>query len=912
MEYPKTAGLSGGFCWIEGLGPTPDRMTVRYRKTLVQITKGGPGSWLAFSGENVYNQETISKVRKGRVALSKQTAGVREKQSPMERISAFIVDKRKAFYLMYIGIAVFCVFSSGWVAVNDDLTSYLPDGAETRQGLAVMEEEFVTFGASRIMVDNLSFGQADALAEELRGVSGVKSVEFDNTESHYAHGAALFSITYDGAAGDEVSLTALEEVKALLEGYDAYFTGDTGGSASESLAAEMQVVMVIAVVIILLVLLFTSHTYMEIPVLLLTFGMAALMNKGTNFIFGEISFVSNSVAVVLQLALAIDYAIILCHRYTEERERMEAREAVVTALSKAIPEISGSSMTTLSGLGAMCFMQFGIGKDLGFVLMKSIVLSLLAVFTLMPGLLLSFSGLIDRTHHRNFVPKITAWGQLAVKTRFVMPPLFVVLLIGGFVFANRCPYAYGQTELTTFRQSDAQIAQQRVNETFGRVNTLAVIVPKGDYEQEGRLLRELDRMPETDTVLGLANVDAMDGYVLTDRLTPRQFAELTDLDIEVARLLYSAYAVDQEDYGQVVSGLDSYGVPLIDMFLYVYDMMEDGYVSLDADMTETIEDLHVQLTDAQLQLKGENYSRLVLQLDLPEEGEETFAFLDTLHEVVAQYYPENSLLVGNSTSDFDLSASFGNDNMLISILTIVFVILVLVFTFKSAGLPVLLILVIQGSVWINFSFPYLQNEPLFFLSYLVVSSIQMGANIDYAIVIANRYVELKQTMPLKDAVVESLNEAFPTIVTSGTILASAGVLIGLLSSNPAIASIGVCLGRGTLISIFLVMGILPQILLLGDIIIEKTAFTLKARLPIQSQGGSLLINGRVRGYVSGMVDAEFNGVLHGSINAAVAAGAVRDEREQALPDSRTDQAKKPPEPEQKAEDNGGEEADSHD
>ena len=127
-------------------------------------------------------------------------------------------------------------------------------------------------------------------------------------------------------------------------------------------------------------------------------------------------------------------------------------------------------------------------------------------------------------------------------------------------------------------------------------------------------------MPQVDSVLGLANVDAMDGYVLTDRLTPRQFAELTDLDIEVARLLYSAYAVDQEDYGQVVSGLDSYGVPLIDMFLYVYDMMDEGYISLDADMTETIEDLHVQLTDAQLQLKGENYSRLVLQLNLPEEG----------------------------------------------------------------------------------------------------------------------------------------------------------------------------------------------------------------------------------------------------------------------------------------------------
>ena len=804
-----------------------------------------------------------------------------EKQSPIQRAAAFIVDKRKAFYLLYIGLSIFCVFSSKWVSVNDDLTSYLPGETETRRGLTAMEAEFVTFGSSRVLVDNVSYAQAEGLASRLEAIEGVKSVEFDGTEDHYRSGAALFSVTYDGTATDPVSLEALERVREELGAYDLYITGDTGDSASASLDAEMQLVMLIAVGIILLVLLFTSHTYMEIPVLLMTFGMAALLNKGTNFLFGEISFVSNSVAVVLQLALAIDYAIILCHRYTEERERMGARDAVVTALSKAIPEISGSSMTTLSGLGAMCFMRFGIGRDLGLVLMKAIVLSLLSVFTLMPGLLMSFSGLIDRTHHRSFVPTISGWGRLAVKTRFIMPPIFALLLVGGFLFSARCPYVYGQTTLTTFSQNESQLAQQKVDGTFGGVNTIAMLVPAGDYEQEGRLLRRLDAMPQVDSVLGLASVEAVDGYVLTDRLTPRQFAELTDLDIEAARLLYSAYAVDQETYGRLVSGVDSYGVPLLDMFLFVYDQMQAGYVTLDEEMTESIEDLHAQLHDAQLQLKGQTYSRLVLQLGLPEESQETFDFLGVLHKAAADYYPEGVLVVGNSTSDFDLSSSFSNDNTLISVLTIVFVILVLVFTFKSAGLPVLLILVIQGSVWINFSFPYLMGENMFFLSYLVVSSIQMGANIDYAIVIANRYTELRQSMPHKDAVVESLNEAFPTIITSGSILASAGILIGFLSSNPSIASIGVCLGRGTLISIFLVMGILPQILLLGDIIIDKTAVTLKARLPLQTHTGTMRLDGHVRGYVSGMVDADFSGTLHGTVSASLEAGAVQTEQEGA-------------------------------
>ena len=795
-------------------------------------------------------------------------------KNPMEKLATFIVDKRKAFYLLYIGLAIFCVFASGWVRVNNDLTSYLPADTETRQGLTKMDEEFVTFGANRIMVDNISYAQAEDLAAQLERLDGVKSVEFDETADHYQTGAALFSITYDDTAEDPVSLDALEQVKETLGGYDLYVTGDTGASDSASLDAEMQVVMVVAVVIILLVLLFTSQTYMEIPVMVLTFGLAALLNKGTNFLLGEISFVSNSVAVVLQLALAIDYAIILCHRYTEERVRLDAREAVITALSKAIPEIAGSSLTTLSGLGAMCFMQFGIGKDLGFVLMKAIILSLLSVFTFMPGLLMSFSPLIDRTHHRSFVPKITLWGKLVLKLRFVLPPIFLAVLVGAFFCSNRCPYAYGETGLSTFSKNDSQIAQEKVDGAFGAQNTLAMLVPTGDYDKEGKLLRDLEALPQVESVLGLANVEAKDGYVLTDRLTPRQFAEMADLDIEAARLLYSAYAVNQETYGQLVSGVDSYSVPLIDMFLFLHDQMEEGYVTLDEDLSAEIDDLYVQLSDAKLQLQGETYSRLVLQLAVPEEGEETFALLDTLHQMAGRYY-DDYLLVGNSTSDYDLSSSFVNDNLLISILTIVFVVLVLMFTFQSAGLPVLLILVIQGSVWINFSFPYLQNDPLFFLSYLVVSSIQMGANIDYAIVIASRYSELKKVMPLKDAVVESLNEAFPTIVTSGTILASAGILIGFLSSNPAIASIGVCLGRGTIISIFLVMCVLPQLLLLGDVIIEKTAFTLKTRLPIQAVSGTTRLNGHISGYVSGIVDADFNGTVIGSVNAAVVSGKPR-------------------------------------
>ncbi len=793
------------------------------------------------------------------------------KSSPglIQKIAALIVDKRKAFYFIYIGLAIFCAFSYSWVQVDNDLTNYLSPETETRQGLTLMEEEFTTFATASVMVDNISYAQADTLAEQLRQISGVKSVEFDDTTDHFQSGAALFSVTFDGESDDPVCQQALDQVRACLADYDLYLTSDVGDVQADAIASEMRIVMAIAVFIIIAVLLLTSRTYAEIPVLLLTFGMAAILNMGTNFFFGTISFVSNSIAVVLQLALAIDYAIILCHRYSEERARMEPREAVITALSKAIPEISGSSLTTLAGLAAMTFMQYRIGYDMGIVLMKAIAMSLLCVFTLMPGLLMSFSGLIDRTHHRNFVPRITGVGRFAVKTRYIVPPIFAVALVAGFFFSNNCPYVYGYSTLSTPTKNDTQIAEEKIETTFGSTNTLAMLVPAGDYAAEEALLRQLSQMDEVDSALGLAGTEAMDGYLITSRLTPRQFAELTDLDIEVARLLYAAYAVEYESYGRLMGGIDHYTIPLIDLFSFLYDEVQEGYVTLDAETTHALDELHEQLHDAELQLKGDNYSRFVLQLNLPEESPETFAFLTTLHELAERYYPQGCFLVGDSTSDYDLSTSFQNDNIMISVLSAVFVILVLLFTFQSAGIPILLILVIQGSVWINFSFPYLMDSNLFFMSYLVVSAIQMGANIDYAIVITNRYIDLKKQLPIKEAIVEALNQSFPTIITSGTMLASAGLLIGRLSSDPAISSIGVCLGRGTLISIALVMCILPQLLLLGDLLIEKTAFTLKKPSVRRSYSGALRVDGHVRGYVCGTVDADFSGTIHGTVHASV-------------------------------------------
>lgn len=800
------------------------------------------------------------------------------KGSGMEKVATFIVDKRNLFFLLYAFALIFSIVATGWVKVENDITTYLPEDTETRQGLTVMNDNFVTYGTARVMVSNVTYETAENICSDLESIDGVTSVDFDDTTDHYKSASALFSVTFDGTTTDDISVHALHTIRDMLAGYDTYIDTEVGVDTSADLQSEMSVILVLAAIVIVLVLTLTSRSYAEVPVLIMTFGAAALLNMGTNFLCGTISFISNSVTVILQLALAIDYAIILCHRFSDEHETKDTREACIAALSKAIPEISSSSLTTISGLGALAFMHFGIGRDMATVLIKAILFSLLSVFTLMPGLLMVFSKKIDATRHKNLIPKITFLGKFDVATRFIVPPIFAVVVVVTAVLANKCPYCYSYTDLVTAKQSESQIAHQKIKNTFGVNNMVAVIVPTGDYDSERQLLKDLDSCAEVKSTQGLANIDAMDGYKLADALTPRQMSELAGLDYEVAEALYAAYAVDQNEYGKLISGLGDYKVPLFDMFMFLQREMKDGNITLDGDIQETLDDLFEQLNKAQLQLQSDKYSRLVVYLNLPEESDETMDFLDTMHALIAKYYSSDTYIVGNSTNVKDLSSSFGEDNMLISVLSALFVVIILLFTFKSAGLPVLLIVVIQGSIWINFSVPTIQHESLYFLGYLIVNSIQMGANIDYAIVISSHYSDLKKEMRPKEAIITALNEAFPTIFTSGTILAVAGALIGVMTTNPVIAAIGTCLGRGTVISIVLVMAVLPQILLIGDTIVERTSFDVKVPVDLsrvnRTASGNMRVSGRVRGYVNGVIDAEIKGTLNGTLNASVTSGTT--------------------------------------
>ena len=799
-----------------------------------------------------------------------------EKPSTMLRVATFIVDRRNLFFLLF-GIAiVFSLIAANWVKVENSLSAYLPDDAETSIGLDLMADEFITYGSAKVMVMNISYTDAEELSEKIELRDDVSMLSFDNTKEHFNNFSALFDITFVYPEDDERALAGLDEIKEMLSDYDIYVSTSMGDAAAEQIASEMQVVSVIVAVIVLTVLIFTSQTYAEVPVLILTFLASAALASGTNFLLGTISFVSNSVTIVLQLALSIDYAVIFCNRYKEEHASLPIREANIIALSKAIPEISSSSLTTVGGLIAMMFMQYGIGKDMAICLIKAIFFSLLSVFLLMPGLIMLFGNAMDKTRHKDFVPKIPFIGKFDYATRHIVPIIFLVAIIAACILSNRTPYVYGYSQLTTPVQNETQLADEMITESFGDENFVALIVPTGDYINEKRLLEELERHPQVKSTQGLANTEAMDGYMLADRLTAREFSELMDLDYEVAELLYVAYAVDDENYAKVINGLSSYSVPLIDVIMFLYDEVEEGYVTLDDDLYNDLTDAHKKMEMAKNQLKGENYSRMLVYLDLPEEGEDTFAFLDEMHTIAKRYYDGNVYVIGEATSQYDLKKTFDIDNTVVSVVSILAVLAVLLFTFLSAGMPVLLIAVIQGAIWINFSFPTLMQDNIFFMSYLIVSSIQMGANIDYAIVISGRFMELKNQMSKKEAIIETLNFAFPTIVTSGTMMVLAGFFIGQLSSDGAICGIGQCLGRGTIISIFLVMFVLPQILLIGERIIDRTSFKVSMVPLIEHRVGIVAVDGYVRGQINGRVLGEMHARVIGEVNAVVRMGSAEE------------------------------------
>ncbi len=780
----------------------------------------------------------------------------------MKKIAQFIVEKRLWLFFIFIAIIGYCIFGITRIQVENDITTYLPEGTDTKKALAIMEEEFASLGSATVMVKGIDADAADDLAKQIGDIDGVTSVSFDSTsESNFKDNKALYSIFYIGDSGDQKAVDAYNKTIKKLDksGYKYGVPTPLVNNFAETLASEMVIIIAISAAVILAVLLFTSKSFAEVLAFPVVFVVAAVLNMGTNHWLGKISFISNTVCIILQLALAIDYAIILCHRFTEEKDKTpdNPKTALINALSKAIPEIASSSLTTVAGLVALMFMQLGLGFDLGMVLAKSIICSLLTVFLFMPCILLWLTKPMDKTRHRSFVPKVRLLGVGVIKIRYALVAVFVALFGVCAWLSQTITYCYSQDSIDTSRPTDTVIAQREMEKTFGARNTFVILLPK-DADTQTQLEVKKNVEDAVGEIWGADGVDSMSAlgwafvvelssrtdetkkYHLTDKI---KYTELNDIelkdiididDIEIddntAGGLFWWYGMAQGVYLSD-EALLNYDVQIGDLVEFVLEnpeILDMAGINADSLMQYKLMQYRDLLEFGKSQLVGKNHYRLVFNISSSVESKETFDFIEKLYGSVKKTAPK-AIFAGSSMSAYDLNGSFKTDNLLITLLTIAFIFIILAVTFRSWGIPIALVAVIQGAIFINFTIPVMLGNNLFFFVYLIASAIQMGATIDYAILMTNRYMHADEGTSNRDAVIGAISAAFPTIVTSGTIMSVASFLVGLMTSNPLIASMGMTLGFGTIISIICVLFVLPAILYLLGPLLKKTVIRRKKK-----------------------------------------------------------------------------------
>ncbi len=744
----------------------------------------------------------------------------------LDRIARGIVRAKWIMLALFAAATVFCAVSMGKVRTNPELTAFLPPESETRRGLAVMNAEFGAFTSAEMMVTGVSEEEALTLADGLRAVDHVTSVSFDTTPSHYDGGRALYTLLFRGGATDPGVKEAMKEVVALASPHETAFTTAASGDFTEKLAGEMTGVVLIAFAVIAVGLLFTSRSFFEIPVMAAVFAVAAVLNMGTNAFLGEISVITHMVAMILQLALAIDYAIIFIHRYQDEAA-LEASpdEAISRALARSIREIVSSSLTTVSGLVALTFMQFRLGRDLGVVLAKGILFSMLTVFCLMPALISISRVPLKKTLHRSLVPNVEGWGRFLVKSRGAFAVLFLLILVPAIVFSGKVNYAFSDPSVTEIVSSERREAMHEIANAFSSDSTVAVLVPRGDPEAERSAAEAIAALPHTENVVALSLI-RIGEIALSDEITAAEAARLTGVSEEDAKTVFGLYSLSEgKIYEKVSVGR---------LALFLADLAETNALpALPQEAASRLTELLArkgELKTALDQLQGENWDRFVVSVSLPAESDEALAWLaDARAELDSRYGEGETYLLGDITATRDLKASYTADSVLISVMTVVFVFLILLAAFRSPVAALILVFVIQGSIWINFASAYLVGARPSFVTQMIVSAIQMGATIDYAIVFLSHYREARKDLAPKEAAARAVHRAFPTVITSGLILTAAGMIIAYRVSDVYVGHIGLAVGRGALISVVLVMTVLPQLILLLDRWIEKTTFRRKKK-----------------------------------------------------------------------------------
>ena len=671
----------------------------------------------------------------------------------MKKISAAVVAHRKTILILAMLLCVISFFLMQMVNLNYDLSSYLPADAPSTKALRLVGGDIPNL---KVYLPGRSIVEAQAEKDKLASIPGVLSVLWlddladigalppdmipgDVREPFY-QGGPLYQIRLsEGTQGDTVTAIRARYPDALLSG-PASDLAQQVNVTMKQIASIMYFVVPICLVILILT---TTH-WVEPVFFLIAIGFAILVNEGTNIFLGSISYVTRACAALLQLAVSIDYAIFLLHRFSESREKgLEPVEAMRAAMRQSASTISASALTTAFGFLALLFMDFTLGRDMGIVLVKGVLLSYLSVMIVLPAVAVSCVKCLDATRHRSFMFSFRRTGRAVVRYGAPLAVVLILLLPLAFIAQRNNSFLYGTGGMFG-PASRIKQEQKMIEERFGRERTLLAMVPEGDFKKEQALSRDLRQLPG---VLGVMS------YVDT-------------VSANIPRGAMNKAAVE--------------------------NFYQDGY------------------------------ARFILTAQTKDEGPEAFALVEAIRDILRTHYPKENHLAGESVTNYDLKQVITGDTLKVIAIGLVSIFMILVITFRGVFIPLVLLLIIEGSIWLNMGLPYVMGESLNYVGYLIVSSVQLGATVDYGILLCERYLEGRRTLPPRQAAARAISVSAGSIMSTAGILALAGyALFFAVRDNRVISEMGGIIGRGALISGVMVLLVLPNILVFRDSLKER-------------------------------------------------------------------------------------------
>lgn len=714
----------------------------------------------------------------------------------MKQLARILVDRRYLFAAVMLAVTILCAFLALRVEINTDMTRYLPAKSPMRRGVELIETAFPDPGeqsAFRFVFTGLDESEIPAVRQQIAEHIYVSRVEYVPGNAHYnKDGRTLFIVNLDYGYDSRQAETVQRVFTKQFQDYDFAI------GTNEMLKTEVPLkLLAIGVSILIAILVLMSRSWIEPVLFLIAIGMAVVINLGTNLVPGYISDITFSIAPVLQLVLSMDYSIILMNRYREEKKSgLPKTEAMKSALAHSFSSIFSSSFTTVVGLLALVFMTFKIGRELGVVLAKGVFISMICVFTVLPTLILWGDRLVEKTAKKT-IPLPTRWlAFFSEKARHVIPFVFVAMFALFFWLRSFTPIIF--TENLT----------DELSSVFPADNTVVLVYQNQDEGAILPLIADLEQNEHVRTVQAYAN--SFD--------QPLNLAQITEAMGQMGGSAMPQNIIENVFH---TKGWGDDVTMTLNEFMDTLTL-DNRFANVFGISTERIRGQMREAFDAQRnQMRGPEWSRVVIYSDYPDDSEETTAFMDDLYARCENDFAGETYLVGTSAMVHEMAGNFSREFLTVSLITAVAIFLVVLLTFRAPTIPLILVLLVQCGVYMAITAMGWQGYDVYYLALLVVQGILMGATIDYAIVFSSYYQELRRTLPRYESLCGAYEKSIHTIMTSGLILILVTAILGKFCPTQSIAQVCTSIALGSLSAVLLILFILPGLLACFDRLIIR-------------------------------------------------------------------------------------------